>query len=261
MASYSDIQYRATDGIVTIAIDRPAVKNAFTAETIAELADAIHRFRDDDDAYAAILTGTDDSFCAGADVTEIPDWPEMGRDAYAEFLDSVQNVVRGLLGSEKPTIAAVNGPAIGAGCDFALACDLRVVGEDAVLREGFVNIGLISGDGGAWLLPRLIGEAKAKEYLLTGRDILPEEAVDVGLALQVAADPLSVAQDVAGRLLKNPTLAVQRTNSLIDVDESFEEHCKRAIEYQWECVNDPEHEEAMAAFRDGRDPVYDREYS
>jgi len=75
-----------------------------------------------------------------------------------------------------PSIAAVNGPAIGAGCDFALACDLRVVGPEGVMREGFVDVGLVPGDGGAWLLPRLIGESKAREYLLTGRPIEPGEA-------------------------------------------------------------------------------------
>ena len=89
-----------------------------------------------------------------------------------------------------PSVAAVNGPAVGAGCDFALACDVRIVGPEASLREGFVNVGLVPGDGGAWLLPRLVGEAKAKEYLLTGREITPEAAVDMGLAVEEVDDAI-----------------------------------------------------------------------
>jgi len=147
------------------------------------------------------------------------------------------------------------------GCDFALACDLRIVGPDAVLREGFVRVGLVPGDGGSWLLPRLIGEAKAKEYLLTGKDITPRDAVDLGLAIDVVDDPVERAGELAAELLALPALAVRRTNALVDPDQSFEEYCERAIAYQWECVTDPEHAEAIAAFRENRDPEYERDYA
>lgn len=258
---YYDVRYETDEGVATITIDRPEVANAFTEQTLAELNDAISRFRDDDGAYVAILTGADRGFCAGADVSTMPDWSAKGEEAYGDFLDIVQDVVRGLRGASKPTIAAVAGPAIGAGSDFALACDLRTVDENAVLREGFVNIGLVPGDGGAWLLPRLIGEAKAREYLLTGRDITPEAAVDLGLAPEVANDSVAAARDLADELLDLPAIAVRHTNSLIDPEQSFEEYCERAIEYQWECVNDPEHEEAVAAFREKRAPEFHRDYS
>ncbi len=258
---YEDIRYETGEGVATITIDRPEVKNAFTERTITELNSAIDRFREDDGVYVGILTGAEDGFCAGADVSTMPDWVESGREAYGEFLSEVQDVVTGLRNSPKPTIAAVSGPAIGAGCDFALACDLRVVGTDAVLREGFVRIGLVPADGGGWLLPRLIGEAKAREYLLTGRDITPEDAVELGLAMETAEDDLAAARDVAAELLELPARAVQRTNQLIDPEQSFETYGEKAIEYQWECVNDPEHEEAVAAFRDRRSPSYDRDYS
>ena len=259
--TYEDIRYETADGVAVITIDRPQVKNAFTERTIAELNDAIDRFRTDEHSYVGILTGAGDGFCAGADVSTMPDWSEHGRDAYGAFLSEVQTVVTGLRNSAKPTIAAVSGPAIGAGCDFALACDLRIVGEDAVLREGFVKVGLVPGDGGAWLLPRLIGEAKAREYLLTGRDITPDEAVELGLAVETASDTLSAAHELADELLALPARAVQYTNQLIDPQQSFDEHCKEAIAYQWECVNDSEHREAVAAFRERRPPSFDRDYS
>lgn len=257
---YDDIEYTVTDGIATLTIDRPAVRNAFRDRTVQELTDALDRFSDDDGAYVGILTGADDGFCAGADVTEMPAWAETSKDEYGAFLERVQSVVRKLRGP-KPTVAAVGGPAVGAGCDFALACDVRVVGHDAVLRQGFVKVGLIPGDGGAWLLPRLIGEAKAREYLLTGRDITAADAVDLGLATEAADDPVAAATDLASELRDLPARAVRLTNRLVDPDATFDEYCERAIDYQWECVNDPEHEEAVQALRERRAPDFDRTYS
>lgn len=255
-----DVAYETDTGIATITINRPGVKNAFSSETIAELNDALRRVKSDDQVYAMVLTGAGDAFCAGADVSEMPSWDNQSHEDYAGFLWAVQNVVRQLRSLSKPSIAAVGGPAIGAGCDFALACDLRIVGPDAIFREGFVRVGLIPGDGGAWLLPRLIGEAKAKEYLLTGRDMSARDAVDIGVAIEQAEDPLSAARDIATEIRDLPAVAVQRTNQLVDSEQSFEEYCERAIAYQWECVNDAEHDEAVAAFAEGRDPDFDRDY-
>ncbi|SEH13589.1 Enoyl-CoA hydratase/carnithine racemase [Natronorubrum sediminis] len=258
---YDDIRYETDDGIATITIDRPDVLDAFREQTIAELNDAIRVANEDERVYVVVLTGAGDGFCAGADITEMPDWhEEMSKEDYAGYLWGVQNVVRQLRAMEKPSIAAVGGPAIGAGCDFALACDMRVVGPNAILREGFVRVGLVPGDGGAWLLPRLIGESKAKEYLLTGKDIEPDDAVDLGLAVEEADEPLEAALDLAADVLSLPAHAVRRTNELVDSEQTFEDYCERAIEYQWECVNDAEHHEAIAAFGEGREPAFDREY-
>ena len=258
---YDDIASETDRGIATITLDRPDVYNAFREQTIAELNVALREAIDDDGVYVIVLTGAGEAFCAGADVTEMPDWSgEMSKEDYAGYLRGVQNVVRQLRASEKPSIAAVSGPAIGAGCDFALACDLRIAGEDATFREGFVRVGLVPGDGGGWLLPRLIGESKAKEYLLTGRDIDADDAVDLGLAVEIANDPLESSHDLADELLDLPALAVRRTNDLINWEQSFEDYCANAIDYQWECVNDDEHHEAIAAFNENREPAYERDY-
>ncbi|WP_254538521.1 enoyl-CoA hydratase/isomerase family protein [Halomarina litorea] len=259
---YDDVRYDTDGGIATITIDRPEVKNAFRRQTILELNAALRDAREDEGVYVVVLTGADDGFCAGADVSTMPDWSgEMTYEDYAGYLWGVQNVVRQLRGMSKPSIAGVGGPAVGAGCDFALACDLRVVGPNALLREGFVKVGLVPGDGGAWLLPRLVGEAKAREYLLTGRDITPEDCVDLGLAVEEREDPLAGAVALAEEILALPALAVRRTNDLVDPEQSFEEYCERAIDYQWDCVNDEEHSEAIAAFSEKRAPEYDRDYS
>ncbi|MFC7157112.1 enoyl-CoA hydratase/isomerase family protein [Halomarina halobia] len=258
---YEDIRCEIDRGIATITIDRPEVYDAFRRQTILELNAALRDVTADDGVYVVVLTGAGDGFCAGADVNDMPDWhEEMTKEDYAGYLWGVQNVVRQLRGMNEPSIAAVGGPAIGAGCDFALACDVRVVGHDAVLREGFVRIGLVPGDGGGWLLPRLIGESKAKEYLLTGRDITPEDAVELGLAVEIADDPLAAARAFAEEIRDLPATAVRYTNELVDPQRSFEDYCERAIEYQWACVNDAEHHEAAAAFREKREPDYDRDY-
>lgn len=258
---YEDISFHVDQGIATITIDRPDVYNAFRKQTLLDLNDAIRTVDEDNGIYAAVLTGRDPGFCTGADTTEIPGWDEMTKEDYAGFLWRVQNVVRQLRTMPTPVVAAVNGPAIGAGSDFALACDMRIIGPDALFREGFVRIGLISGDGGGWLLARLVGEAKAREYLLTGRDILPEEAVDVGLAVAQEDDPLAATRELASELRNLPALAVQNSKQLLDPSLSLEEYFERAIEYQWQCVNDPEQDEALAAFKADREPDYDREYA
>jgi enoyl-CoA hydratase/carnithine racemase len=138
---------------------------------------------------------------------------------------------------------------------------MRTVAPDGFFREGFVRVGLVPGDGGGWLLPRLIGESAAKQYLLTGRDIDADDAVDLGLAITQTDDPVAEAHELGEELLGLPATAVRRTNELVDPEQSFEDYCERAIEYQWDCVNDSEHHEAVAAFNERRDPEYDREYS
>jgi enoyl-CoA hydratase/carnithine racemase len=258
VSDYDDVRYAVDEGVATVTIDRPEVYNAFTGDTVLELVDAVRAAEDDPAVYAMVLTGAGDGFCSGADVGEMPDWDDQSPEEYGAFLWTVQRVVAALRRAATPSVAAVNGPAVGAGCDFALACDLRVVGPAGVMREGFVNVGLVPGDGGAWLLPRLIGESKAREYLLTGRDIDPDEAVEIGLAVEGAADPVAAARDLAAEIRDKPAVAVQHTNRLVDPEQGFEDYCERAARYQWDCVTDPEHHEAVAAFNEGRAPEYDR---
>jgi len=257
---YEDVHYETDEGIATITIDRQEAYNAFTRNTVLELNERIREVREDESAYVIVVRGAGDAFCAGADTTSMGGWDDQTEEEYGGYLWAVQNVVRQLREASKPSIAAVNGPAIGAGCDFALACDLRTVDDDTLMREGFVKVGLVPGDGGGWLLPRLVGEATARKYLLTGRDIDAEAAMDIGLAAERGDNALAEAYDLAEELLSLPATAVRRTNDLVDPEMGFEAYCERAIAYQWECIDDPEHDEAVAAFNEKRDPDYDRDY-
>lgn len=258
--SFDSVDYAVTEGRAEIVLDRPDVLNAFDEPMIDEINVALDRAQNDDDVYAILLTGAGRGFCSGADVTDMGG----GRDQLdaATRLWKVQNVVRHLYHGAKPSVAAVNGPALGAGCDFALACDLRAIAEDAFLREQFVNIGLVPGDGGGWLLPRLVGEAKAKELVLTGRDVGPEEAVDLGLAVDAVPtdDVVEEARDLANTLRDKPATAMQRTKALIDPAADYEEYAGAAIRAQEAATSDPEHDEAVSALREGREPDFDRGY-
>lgn len=255
---YDHVDYSTGRGIATITIDRPEVRNAFTRETIAELAAALEEAATSDSIHVVVLTGAGGAFCAGADVEDLPNWHERSKDEYVTYLREIQSVVAQLRTMQEPTIAAVTGPAAGAGCDLALACDVRVFDTEAFLRPGFGRIGLVPGDGGAWLLTRLLGEARAKEILLRGADVPSERARDLGLANEVSDDPVEAAEEFADRLLSRPITAAKRTKRLVHADGTFDAHCDLAVEYQWECLNDPEHLEALAAAREGREPSFDR---
>jgi len=191
--------------------------------------------------------GTPPAFCAGRHDDGRLDREE--KKEHAGSLWAVRNVVQRLPAMETPSVAAVGDPAIGAGCDFALACDVRVAGVEALFRKGFVRAGPVPGNGGAWLLSRLIGEAKAKEHLPTGNDVNAETAAALGFVAEVTSEPIAAARAIAERTRELPATAVGRTDALVDGRSRFEEPCERAIDYQWECVPDPERSEAVEASR------------
>lgn len=255
---YNHLQYNVEDGIAKLTLERPEVYNAFTPAMVEEINDALAGVADDDGVYALIFTGAGDGFCAGADVSEMPDWTDQSKEEYAAYIDEVQDIVRNLRSMATPSVAAINGPAIGAGCDFALGCDVRFIADDAFLREGYVRVGLVPGDGGAWMLPKLIGESRGRQYLLTGEDIPAEEAADIGLVSGVSDDPMVDALGFADAVTNLPARAVQHTNRLISADLDLEGYFEQATEYLWECVNDPEQAEAVAAMQEGREPNFDR---
>lgn len=262
MADYEYVEYTVTDGRAELVLSRPDVLNAFHDEMVEEILLALFDAYTDDRAFVVLLTGEGRAFTSGADVTEMGEGSEQNRLEAAEHLWKVQNVVRHLYHGPKPSVAAINGPALGAGCDFALACDLRVMADEAFLREQFVNIGLIPGDGGGWLLPRLVGEAKAKEYILTGKDITSEAALESGLVVDVVDtdEVWTAGRELANDLRDKPAQALRNCKDLVGFDRSFEDYSQAAIEAQWHVRSDPEHDEAVRALQEGREPEFDRPY-
>jgi 2-(1,2-epoxy-1,2-dihydrophenyl)acetyl-CoA isomerase len=193
-----------TNGIATITLNRPDKLNAFTGTMRAELVDALRTAGGDDAVRVVIVTGAGRGFCAGGDVEYMSGLQREGNVTdFRHLLDAGRDVVTTIRSLEKFVIAAVNGVAAGAGCNLALACDYRLASDRAKLGETFVRIGLHPDWGGTWLLPRLVGESRAMELLMTGRMVEAEEAERIGMVDRVVpadslgAETMKLAQAIA----------------------------------------------------------------
>ncbi len=202
----------AADGVATLTLNRPEKLNAFTAEMIGQWHAALLRVEADPAARVLVLTGAGRAFCAGGDAEE------MRTDSEADSLERkhqlwrhIHTVALTMERLDKPSIAAINGAARGAGLDMALMCDLRVMAQSATLAETYINMGLVAGDGGAWYLPRLIGTDRALDLLWTGRAVAAEEAERIGLVTRIAPDEkvMDVACDMARAIASQPQEAIR----------------------------------------------------
>lgn len=253
-----DVRYEVAGGRATVAIDRPDRMNALTVAAARELQESLAR--GGDEARVVVLTGTADAFCAGGDLKESPISGDQSFDELQRALGAFQSVTRTIRTLPVPVVARVNGPATGAGCDIALAADFRVAAEDALFAESFVDVGVVPGDGGTFLLPRHVGESTAKEMLLLGREVSGEQAADLGfVTAAVPAEELDDAVDsLVDEVLSLPPLAVGRVKQLVndsfqqDVDQTFTD----ALYAMYACLQSDDLAEARAAFREGREPDF-----
>ena len=201
MSDYSLLKLEVADGIATITVNRPDKLNALNRETIEELGRAVGEVADRDDVRGAIVTGAGEkAFVAGADIAELA---KMGPVDGVETSRLGQRVFRAIETSRKPYVAAVNGFALGGGCELALACHLRVASERAKFGLPEVKLGIIPGYGGSIRLPRIVGRGRALELILTGEMIGADEAHRIGLANRVA--PPESVLDQARELLSTIT--------------------------------------------------------
>jgi enoyl-CoA hydratase/carnithine racemase len=261
--TYETIRYEVTDGRAEITLDRPAVRNAFDETMVEELVGAVDAAETDESVYVVVLTGAGSAFCAGVDTSEVLEPARERSRVHTELrLRKGRLAARLLREGRKPTVAAVNGPAVGGGFSFALACDFRVMDEDAFFRDQHLHIGIPPGPMEAWVLPRLLGEARAKEFIFRRRDVDPEEARETGLVSTVAdaGETMRAAREVADDLRDLPALALRETKRMLNADLTFGEVSDASIEAHWEALSDPEHHEALDAVREGRPPSFDRPY-
>ena len=200
------------DGIATLCFNRPQTRNAIgTPEDCRDIVDVVERIAADASVSCLILTGAGSAFSAGGNLKGMKTRSGIGRlDApvatRANYRHGVQRVIRTLWDCELPMIAAINGPAIGLGLDLACACDLRIAADSATFASSFIRMGLIPGDGGAWILPRAIGLARASEMILTGDTYDAACMLDWGLISQAvpATQLINTAQQLARRITANP---------------------------------------------------------
>lgn len=203
----ADIDYEVHERVATITLQRPEAKNAFTLDMVDAWADFLADAQRDPAVGALVLTGTGDAFCAGGDLSMISgldESPQVGKRVLAEHIHRVAFAMESF---DKPTIAAINGVAVGAGMDMALMCDIRFMAQGARMSEGYIKLGLVPGDGGAYYLPRIVGTSKALELLLTGDFIDAEEALRIGLVSRVVDDVRRESFEFAARLAAGPALA------------------------------------------------------
>lgn len=202
------VEVDAATHVATLTLNKPDRLNAFDADLVDAWADSLDRLAADRAVHAIVVTGAGKAFCAGGDLkTLATDSGPLGKKQFLR--DHVHRVQRALRGVQQPVIAMINGPAMGAGFDMALLCDLRIAAEDAKIGEAYVNLALVPGDGGAWLLNKLVGPSRALELLLTGRTIDGRKAAEWGLVNEaVAADQLREHTfALAERLAAGPQLA------------------------------------------------------
>jgi enoyl-CoA hydratase len=220
---YQHLQYVTRDSIATITINRPAVRNALNVATVDELGAAFEQAGKDPAVRVVILTGAGDkAFAAGADIAEIAKLDEAsGR----EFSRRGQQVFGSIESLGKPVIAAVNGYALGGGCELAMACTIRIAADSAVFGQPEVKLGLIPGYGGTQRLPRLIGKSRALRLLLTGETLPAMEALLLGLVDEVvpAEMLLSKAEALARQIAANAPLAVKYCIEAVNRGEFGEE--------------------------------------
>lgn len=259
---FENILYECTDRVAWITLNRPAQFNAFAGEMREELLQALLEAQSDDEARTIVITGAGKAFCSGGDVMHMAELKkeDAGFDQLRPLLDQGRRVVTLLHQCPKPVIAMVNGVAAGAGCNLALACDLRIAGEHASFSESFIKVGLHPDWGGTWFLPRLVGTSRALEMMLSGRRVEAEEAHEIGMVHQVV--PASHLREHTERLARRLARAPKTAARLIKlaVYNSLEYDLEGMLDYeseaQQQCWDSPESGEGIQAFTQKRRPVF-----
>ena len=255
---FKDIIVELKDRLAKVTLNRPEALNALTLGMREELATAFEGFATDERVRAVLITGAGKAFCAGGDIKM---WGDMTNESvFKAIISLVRRAVLAISSLPKPVIAMVNGDAVGGGCNLALACDIVIASEGARFGETFIRLGLAPDWGGTYSLPRLVGIAKSKELLLTGKLIGAKEAEQIGL-INLAVPPEKLeetAVDMARQLAHGPTRAMGIIKKLInqawlmDLPSALEEEARA----QWELVNTEDFKEGKEAFLEKRKPIF-----
>jgi enoyl-CoA hydratase/carnithine racemase len=250
--------------LVTLTMNLPDKHNPLTGNSaVAEFLAAIDRIQDDPGVRCVILTGAGPSFSAGGNIKDmkrqsLPESTEMA--LRHEYRRGLQQLTLGLYNLEVPTIAAVNGNAIGLGLDVACMCDLRIASERARFAESFVKLGIIPGDGGAWLLPRVIGVSRAAELAFTADTIDAQQALAWNLVSRVVPHEqlMPTARELAGRITQHAAHGLRLTKRLLREGQrsSLESVLELSAVFQAVCHKTADHAEAVQAFLDKRAPRF-----
>lgn len=258
----SDLEHRVDEGVMTLTLNRPERKNAFTFAMVEEWADLLLHAKGDPGVRVVVLRGTGDSFCSGVDLGSIsnadPTLTALTRKS--QLHDNIHRVALAMDQLDKPVIAAINGTAVGAGLDMALMCDLRIATRSARMSEGYVRVGLVPGDGGAWYLPRLVGQSKALELLLTGDFVDADEAHRIGMINKVVDDTDfdEAVERWARKIADQPPVTSRFIKRLVAQSENLDLRTALDLVSSHFAViaSTEDAAEALSAFQEKRQPVF-----
>jgi 2-(1,2-epoxy-1,2-dihydrophenyl)acetyl-CoA isomerase len=268
---FSTVIYNTAEHIATLTLNRPEKLNAISPVMTQEIIRVLNEVDSDDDVRVLIITGAGKAFCAGADVGTLPGDAKNQAPVTGETTRTAEDIRRGLVASsgvilpklqrlQKPTIAMVNGVAVGAGCDLAMGCDLRTGSENTRFMNAFIRIGLFPGWGGTWLYPRIMGLGKALEFLFTGDYLEAQEAEKVGVLNKLTkADELtSTTMTLAQKIANGPPIAMRLTK--MQVYKGLEVDLETALQMAAACetitLTSEDHKEGVKALREKRRPEF-----
>lgn len=258
-AGYETLKVQRQGRIVTVAFNRPEVKNATNPRMHQELMRVFPEIGTDPEAHVVILTGTGDAFSAGGDIQTL----HASLDNHARWIESMveaRQILNGVIELDRPVIAKINGHAIGLGATLALFCDIIIAKDTAKIADPHVKVGLVAGDGGSVIWPALIGYAKAKHYLLTGEAINGAEAAQIGLVTEsCAADKLDArVATIAQSLADGAAVAIRLTKRAINMDlrQRLDNMIEAHLGYETQSHLSADHREALDAFLNKRTPKF-----
>ena len=257
--SYKYIVVDKAEGIGFVKVNRPDVYNAVNLDAIVELESAIQSLGDDDNIMVIIITGEGKAFVSGSDISKLVEMNSMSAREYSQIGQRVLSLIENL---EKPVIAAVNGFALGSGCELAMACDIRIASEKAKFGQPEVKLGLIPGHAGTQRLARLVGAAKAKELIFTGEMIDAQEALRIGLVNKIVAPEslIDEAKSLAKKIMDVGPTAVRFAKTVLN--RGIDANLTTANSYETEAFSilfsTEEAKEGMKAFLEKRKPKWDK---
>ena len=258
---YEHILVSEAEGIVTITLNRPDKLNAFIGHMRRDLAEALEHAGSDRSVRVVIVTGAGRAFCAGGDVAFMAELMDR-RDAeeFSRILGAGRRVITAIRQMTKPVIASINGPASGAGCNLAFACDLRIASNNATFSQSFAKVGLHPDWGGTYFLPRLVTSNKACEMFFLGESIDAAEAARLGIVNQVVApeELENVTLQLAQRLRAAPPIALAAAKHAVYMSEGaeLEEMLRYETEAQLRCFESEDGHEGVRAFLEKREPRF-----
>lgn len=251
--------------VLTWTLNRPETRNVISEpDMVAALEAAVDEVNADRTARVVVLTAAGPAFSSGGNVKHMRDREGMFAGSPAELRNGyrygIQRIPKSLFHCEVPVIAAVNGPAVGAGCDLALMCDMRIASTAASFAESFVKLGIVPGDGGAWFLPRAVGAARAAEMAFTGDAVDAATALEWGLVSRVVEPEqlLPAAHELARRVAANPPQALRMTKKLLreGQHQRLESLLELSASMQALAHHTRDHQEAVAAMLERRTPEF-----